>query len=111
LYEKFSARGVAFVSMTSMSKQMAEEFVKEFSIPWPNGYSLTSEELVLLGVKSGVSMPGYELVPSVYVVGTDGRVRWCDNQGRFRHKEPTIWAKELEQAVELALAESKKVQP
>jgi thiol-disulfide isomerase/thioredoxin len=103
-YRKFGSRGVAFVSLTTMSRQSAESFVSEFSLPWPNGYGAPAATIAALGVTSGMPMPEYLIAPTVYLVDRDNRVVWSDNQGRFRHTEAKAWGKQLDEAIEAGLA-------
>jgi thiol-disulfide isomerase/thioredoxin len=103
-YRKFGGRGVAFVSLTSMPRQSAESFVSEFSLPWPNGYGAPPATIAALGVTSGMPKAEYLIAPTLYLVDRDNRVVWSDNQGRFRHTEATEWGKQLDEAIESALA-------
>lgn len=103
LHQKYAARGVAFTSVTSMGRQPAEVFANEFKVPWPSGYGLTSAGVAALGAGSGMAAPGYEIAPVIYLVGPDGRVRWSDRQGRFRHTAPDAWERELDEAIAAAL--------
>lgn len=104
VHQKFAARGVAFVSLTNMPRLAAERFVNDFSVPWPNGYGVSGDDLASLRAESGQVIRGYEVAPIVYVVGPDGRVRWSDRQGRFRHTDPKVWEGQLDSAIEAALA-------
>jgi AhpC/TSA family len=102
-FSRHSPRGVAFVSLTNMPRGAAETFVREYSVPWAIGYRTSAETLTALGVASNMGVPGYEVAPTLYVVGPDGRVRWTDGQGRFRHTDPKVWARQLDQAINAAL--------
>jgi thiol-disulfide isomerase/thioredoxin len=104
LHQKFAGRQVAFVSLTDMGRRPVTAFVEQFAVPWPSGYGAPAETVVALGAGSGMSTPGYGVAPTVYLVGTDGRVRWTDNQGRFHHAASEAWGRELEAAIEAALA-------
>ena len=104
-HRKFSSRGCAFVSVANESRLSAEAFCARYGITWPSGYGLTSEAINALGVFSGAPGPaGYEVAPTLYIVGPDGRVRWVDKQGRHRHVEPEVWEREVEAAIEAELA-------
>ena len=46
---------------------------------------------------------GYEVVPTLYLLGPDGAVRWCDQRARYRHAEPADVAKDLAAAIEKLL--------
>ena len=104
LYEKFAGRGVAFVSLTDMPRQTAAAFVEQFAVLWPNGYGISAEAVVALGAKSGLQTPEYKVAPIVYLVGPDGRIRWTDRRARYRHTEAEPWGRELDAAIEAALA-------
>jgi thiol-disulfide isomerase/thioredoxin len=105
VYEKYSPQGVAFVSITNSEQAVVEGYVKRHAVPWPSGYGASSGTIAALGAASG--MPGpveYELAPTLYLVGPDGRVRWADGRGRFRHVEPQAWERDLDAAIAAALA-------
>ncbi len=106
LHQKYAARGVAFVSLTNGPRGSAEALVAEFSLPWPNGYGAPRAALPALGVTSGMLMPGYEIAPTVYLVGPDGRVKWADSQGRYQHTQPAAWGRQLDDAIAAALADA-----
>lgn len=103
LHQKYSDRGVTFISITNMDRQSAGAFANEFEVTWPSGYGLTSAGVVALGAGSGMAAPGYEIAPVIYLVGSDDRVRWSDRQGRFRHTAPGDWERELDAAIAAAL--------
>lgn len=111
VFHKYGARGVSFVSLTSMPRDMVEAFVKEFALPWPNGYGAHPATVAALGVTSGMMMAEYQIAPTVYLVGPDGRVRWCDSQGRVRHTAPQEWGKQLDDAIDAALETSSTKKP
>lgn len=104
LYRKYADQGVAFVSVTTMNREAAEAFAQEFAVPWPSGYGLTREGVMALGAGSGQPTAGYEVAPVLYLVGSDGRVRWGDNQDRLHHLSPEQWERELDAAISTALA-------
>lgn len=106
LHKKYAASGVSFVSMTNMPRGSAEALVGEFSLPWPNGYGMSAAAVKAFGLNSGMPMPGYEIAPTVYLVGTDGRVRWADSQGRYKHTAPAAWGRQLDEAIAAALADT-----
>jgi thiol-disulfide isomerase/thioredoxin len=105
LHEKYSARGVKFVSVTSMGREAVEAFVGQFSIPWSSGYGMADPMILALGAKNAMPTPGYEVAPTLYLVGRDGRIHWCDSQGRFRHVESPVWIEQLDKAIAAALSE------
>jgi thiol-disulfide isomerase/thioredoxin len=68
-YDTFHNRGVVFIGLTGDSGtdiDQMKEFLKEAKVPWPCGYG-ASETLNALGTK---------MIPQVWVVGTDGKIRW-----------------------------------
>ena len=52
-------------------------------------------------------MPDYNIVPTLYLLGADGRVRWSDHGARLRHEEAAPVLQELEREIERALTEQK----
>lgn len=105
VHKKYADRGVVFVSVTNMTRLSVETYVKEYGITWPNGYLLPGKGMAALHVSSGQEKPrGYEIAPTVYLAGPDGRVRWSDRQGRFRHADVKDWERDLDAAIEAALA-------
>jgi thiol-disulfide isomerase/thioredoxin len=112
VYAKYAARGVAFVSLTNVPRDQGEAHAREFSAPWANGYEITAETAAALGAGSGMSGPAaYEIAPTLYLVGPDGRVRWTDSRGRFRHVEPEKWEQDVGAAIEAELAAGPKTRP
>lgn len=104
LHREFAPRGVAFVSLTNMGQESVAGFVGQFAVPWPNGYGAEPEAIRALGAGTGNPMPAYGVAPTVYLVGPDGRVRWTDRRGRYRHTETAAWGRELQAAIEAGLA-------
>jgi thiol-disulfide isomerase/thioredoxin len=74
-YDTFHKRGVVFIGLTSdpvSKKDEMKQFLKETNITWPCGYGAT-ETLTALKQES---------FPQVWVVGTDGKIRWnFDTEG------------------------------
>lgn len=91
LNEKYGARGVAFVGMTSANREEAMSFVDAQHLPWPNGYEAEAT-INALGASA----------PSVFVVDRDGRVAWNDDRARYRHQVGSL-RQQLEVAIEEAL--------
>jgi thiol-disulfide isomerase/thioredoxin len=106
IQQKFADRGVAFVSLTCMDREAVASFVEQFGVRWSSGFGATPEVVLSLGVPAGSSIakPGHEIAPTIYLVGPDGRIRWTDRQARFHHTEAGGWGRELEAAIEEALA-------
>jgi thiol-disulfide isomerase/thioredoxin len=69
LYEKYQDQGVRFFALTvddsAQGLEDAKIFVKRAGVPWPNGY----------GASTAKSL-GIEFLPTVFVVGRNGRVVW-----------------------------------
>lgn len=90
-HRRFSTEGVVFLGLTSDNQDSlpdAEDFIGQAKIEWPNGY----------GQEAYATMKAFrvESIPTVYVIGRDGRVAWHNwsDQGG-----------ELEDAIERALGE------
>jgi thiol-disulfide isomerase/thioredoxin len=68
-YDTFRDRGVVFIGLTGDSgteMQEMKRFLKDAKISWPCGY----------GASDTLSALGTQMIPQVWVVGTDGRIRW-----------------------------------
>jgi hypothetical protein len=87
-----------------MPEESAKVFEQEFSISWPSGYGATLKTVASLGALSPGAPPGYEVVPTLYVIGPDGLIRWSDRRARTRHEDHGPLLKELETEIERALA-------
>jgi hypothetical protein len=102
---------VAFVSLTVGARQQAEMFVNSFLLPWPCGYGATLLFMGRIGAynrpgRSRNHTPGYVVIPTLYLIGPDGRVLWNDGQARPQHtKEGEVLVRELDDAIERALAD------
>jgi hypothetical protein len=95
---------VAFVSLTNMPQESVKQFVKQFSIPWPCGYAVTNQTIANFGAYTDArQVPGYEVTPTLYVMGSNGRILWSDRQTRLLHKDPAPLLQELEREIERAL--------
>ncbi len=74
-YDTFHKRGVIFLGLTSDSEQnMREmkEFISDTKITWPCGY----------GAEDTLRALQTNMIPQVWVVGTDGKIRWnLDDSG------------------------------
>jgi thiol-disulfide isomerase/thioredoxin len=103
-YQKYSSRGVAFVSLTDVDRKTVVRMTQAHSVPWACGYAITPEHIAALGAGSGtVGPPGYEIDPTLYVVGPDGRVRWCDGRVRSQRFDPQEWERAVDAAIAKAL--------
>lgn len=103
---------MAFVGLTAEPRPRAAAFTEEFSVPWPCGYGMALEDVARWGAystsrMSGTYNPGYEVTPTLYLLGPDGRVRWCDGQARPRHaSDPAALLRRLDAAIEAALSDA-----
>jgi hypothetical protein len=103
-YHKFKERGVTFVSLTNMPEASAEEFTAGLAVPWPSGYGAANETIARFGAFAPGAPPGYQVTPTLYVIGPDGLIRWCDRRARTRHQPPEPLLTELDHELEEALA-------
>jgi hypothetical protein len=95
---------VAFVSLTTMSRDMVEKFVEHCSIPWAWGYGVplqTMAEFGALDRKSGLA--AYEVRPTLYLVGPDGGILWGDRGAPMAHDDQDRLLRALDRAIEKAL--------
>jgi len=87
-YDEFHDRGVVFIGLTGDPKSDVDkmkDFLKKGKVKWPCGYGATH---TLEALKT-------QMIPQIWVVGTDGRIQWnIDSGGK------------LEDAIEEALSSS-----
>lgn len=87
----------------------AQTFTTEFGIPWPSGHGTSRRFLASIGcLNTGQSIPGYEVVPTLFLLDRNGRVLWNDGRARFRHRPASEIVRDLEQAITRGLLEPKK---
>jgi hypothetical protein len=102
---------VRFVSLTNDHREGAQEFVRKFGIMWPCGYGASRQILVAFGAfNTSRGVPGFELEPTLFVIGADGRIRWSDDGARLRHGDAGAVVRELEAAIERALTDAPPVE-
>jgi hypothetical protein len=112
-YHKYRNRGVAFVSLTADPQDQARSFVDRFAIPWPCGYEVAMKEIARWGAYSRTRMtsiynPGYAVSPTLFLLSSEGRVLWCDDQMRPRHTgDPQELLRQLDSAINAALKSTK----
>jgi thiol-disulfide isomerase/thioredoxin len=112
LHKKFANQQVTFVSLTNVDRQQVEAFADHARIPWSCGYGASLQSLSQFGAYSteriiGDFNPGYEVMPTIYLIGADGRILWHDNQSRPRHLMSTeAMLQDLERQIEQLLAGS-----
>lgn len=74
-YKTFEGQNVQFVGLTSEGEQSLAEsldFLKSTGIPWPNGY----------GAGSTLEAFGIQYLPTVIVIGADGKITWTNHEDR-----------------------------
>lgn len=75
LYEKYQDQGIRFFALTvdddAEGLEAAKIFVKRAGVPWPNGYGGSTPAAL-----------GVTMLPTVFVVGRDGRVLWNNHASR-----------------------------
>jgi thiol-disulfide isomerase/thioredoxin len=84
-HRRFSTEGVVFLGLTSDDQDSlpdAEDFIGQAQIEWPNGY----------GQEAYATMEAFrvESIPTVYVIGRDGRVAWHNWSGQGDDLEVAI---------------------
>ncbi len=94
LHEHFAERGVVFIGLTSEESfelNRVQQYVKKANISW------------LIGWGAGETLGdfGNRYLPTVYVIGADGKMFWDSDQGGSMHDT-------LERALELAAAHNSK---
>ena len=99
LHEKYAPRGVHFVGLTNMPDDMVGNYVSRAKIPWPNGYQMSTETIIRLGAGSGMPGAGYQVAPTILLVGSDGVIRWTDERMRQQHAPPADWHKVVDAAI------------
>ncbi|MGK0190234.1 MAG: thiol-disulfide isomerase/thioredoxin [Verrucomicrobiales bacterium] len=101
-YEKYSEKGVEFISLTNYSEAIVTDYVKQYSLLWPHGAGLSVQQIKNLGVYNHEMnlVAGYEVKPTFYLVNSNGTVLWCDGHLRMRHKPPEVTIQALEEAID-----------
>jgi thiol-disulfide isomerase/thioredoxin len=103
LQAKYAARGVRFVGLSNINERGVKQYSDDNRLAWANGYDTPAELIVALGAGSGQRMPGYQIAPTVYLVGPDGKVRWSDQRARMQRVGRAEWQKALDAAIAAAL--------
>jgi hypothetical protein len=97
------------------SQQIIKAFVKKNSIPWPCGYGAKRSVMASWGTASDLPdnypLGFIEPMPTIYVVGSNGVIRWHDKQARYGHCDPADMERDLENAVAEVLADSAGIDP
>ena len=105
VYGQYKDRGVQFVSLTSMDAGAVQNFIKVFRIAWPCAGDLSPEAVGSFGSYNAAQRaPGYEVAPTLLLVGADGKVIWTDRRGRMAHTPPKTIQRGLADAIAKALA-------
>ena len=96
--EEYSTRNVEFVSLT-IQKSPGRKAPQR---GWISGYaaadSLTNYQSLFDDLVNGVA-----LHPTIYLIGPDGKIVWCDNGMRENHAEPAEVESQLRAALDAAL--------
>ena len=105
---KYQPQGVVFMSLTTESEETVQRMIDKLGITWPNGCDASLETIRNLGARNEqqANVAGYEVKPTLYVVGRDGRISWSDQHMRYRHEPAAAIRAALEAAVEDALSQS-----
>ena len=104
LHERYAAKGVSFVSISTDEQSTVKDFAQRFSISWLSGYQASPQTIARFNaLNTGAMTPGYEVRPTIYLIGTGGRVLWWDNQARYRHCDAEETLKELAIAIDKVL--------
>lgn len=107
IHAKYATRGVEFVSLTTDPMNGVQNFVQRFSIPWPSGYQTSPQTIARFNAfNTAMSVRGYDVRPTIYLIGPDGRIRWCDGHARYRHRDADEALRELEIEIDKALREA-----
>ena len=97
------------MSLTAEPVATATGFVEHCHIGWSCGYGVALEDIAQWGAYSTARMsrsfnPGYEVSPTLFLIGPDQQVLWCDGQVRPRHAEHAEdLIHRLDDAIETAL--------
>jgi thiol-disulfide isomerase/thioredoxin len=94
LHQQFADRGVVFIGLTTQPQNKLSEIksvLKAHQVTWLNGW----------GAIETVQELGTEYLPSVYVIGANGKLLWDSNRGGEIEVA-------LDRALSLAVASSKK---
>lgn len=106
VHERFKSRGVELVSLTDLPEPMVEKFVEQFGVTWPAGYGASTDTVDAFGVRRPEqTAPGLDIAPVLYLIGSDGRILWCDETARYRHRDTRALLGDLEAEIEKALDE------
>jgi len=104
VYQEFRDRGVEFVSIARMSEQVVRQFIDEFGIPWPAGFSAEPETLFAYGAVDPQDEISQTVIPTMYIVRRrDGTVIWSSRDARYQHVSREELVSRLRSAIEVAL--------
>jgi thiol-disulfide isomerase/thioredoxin len=70
LKKTYEGQNVEFIGLTGRGRDKATGFVRRNGLAWPNAYGVASLETT---------------APSIFVLGTDGRITWYDSHSRITH--------------------------
>ena len=94
---------MTFVSLTTQPEASVQQFVDQHAVPWSCGYGAQSTIARLGAFKRDSKIPGYEVMPTLFLIDADSTVRWCDGQARMLHGDPGPQLGNLEEQIERAL--------
>jgi len=99
--EHYKPKGIAFVTIMSDDKMVAENYVSTHKLFWPTGYEASKQMLADLGAhQSERTMPNAVGMPTIYLVDPKGIVRWHDERSRFRHRSSAEIVRKLDAAIQ-----------
>ena len=105
LHQKYGQQ-VSFVSLTKAPPETDPATQKPrvfFPYPWPQGYATSENFLQRLGTTRDIGnnshVGGFSTTSTVYVIGMDGRVAWCDQRARTHHVPPDWLRDDLDEVL------------
>ena len=96
--EEYSASNVEFVSLTIGKSPGKTARQRGWISGYAAGDSLTDYQSLFDDLVNGVAVH-----PTIYLIGPDGKVVWCDNGMRENHAEPAEVESKLRAALEAAI--------
>jgi len=91
------------------SENEAKTMVEQFKLPWPCGFGVTRQSIALFGaLNRSQRIRGYDVSPTLYLLGPDFRILWSDGRARMAHLDLGPLMHDLETAIEMALAAPQK---
>ena len=104
-FQQFKHRDVLFVSLSVNPKARVQSYVDKFKVPWPCGFGATIELMEAFGAVNHMGVGTDEkVIPTLYVIGRDGRICWSDARSRYNHQDVEMTMRNLSAAIEQALS-------